>query len=211
MATFPIRSTDHVDRGVRRILCQFRNATKFRGIVAVYLDRLQGLEDTIWDLIDHVSIDAAEGALLRAIGKIAGAYPGNLTDALFRVRIRVRIRINRSESKIEDLLDVFSLATTGIDDAAPILTEFDPATILFFAYGSIDPAVSDVIFEALREAKACGVRLFYVGPGGTGGDADDAALFGDSSDAYDATDLNHGTAYDGSSAYGGILSGVYAS
>lgn len=214
--TFPVRKLDLSETGVARLLGQFRSATKLRGIVATYLDRWQTIETVVWDLIDHISIDAAEAALLVALGRIVGAGPGNLSDELFRVRIRTRIRINRSAGLTEDLLDVFRLATTGIVGATAQVDDYYPATVLVEAEGPIPGDVSVVIWEALRETKAAGVALYFTAPGDV--DVDRLALFDVSlaeglypDDEDGSVDLDRGASYDDeTSGIGGLLSYVFA-
>lgn len=180
---------DFPDRGIARFLEQFKNSPFFAALTRSYLNRVQELEDAIWEVILIRGIESSEGVNLDTIGKIVGRPRFGLIDSDYRVALRAEIRINRSAGTTIDVIDVGVLSIpvgfTFTYDEVPT------ATIIITVAATLpaDPITFDplVLFGNLVRTKAAGVRLqlivFTVG-------TDNAFQFSDGT--VDGTSATHG-------------------
>lgn len=162
MSYSPSKSSDHVKRGLARLLQQYKGKPRFEGLLRSYLNRIQELEDAIWEVILYRLLEDAEGAQLDAIGKIVGRGRGplNYADPEYLLAIRGQIRINRSCGTPPDMIDVATLTLPVGHDfnygeaypAAVVITCLEPET---------DPVIN-ILFDSLFRTKPGGVRLYLI-------------------------------------------------
>lgn len=159
-----MRSTDHADRAVRRVLGQFRFSPKFTGIVATYAGRLQTLEDVAWSVVDawtSAITSAPTGDMLTKMGRIVGRGRGALADPEYWTAIRLRLLVRRAGGRIEDFLGALRFAMNG-ETYTVTSIEFQPATYwidVVSAFGIDQMAV--VWSDAFKLIKAAGVALVF--------------------------------------------------
>lgn len=152
----PQKITDHTDQGLSKFLEQFKDQAMLNALAASYLNRIQELENCLWEVILIRGIEASEGVNLDAIGSIVGRARLGLTDSDYRVALRAQVRINRSCGTPEDMIAVTALSIT----AGQLFTyeEAFPATIVIEILGqSIFNML--VLLDNLLRTKAGGVRL----------------------------------------------------
>ncbi len=200
----PEHVTDHVARGLARLLQQFKGQPRIEALLTGYLEQVQELEDSLWDLRTLRSLDLAEGEQLDRLGEIVGQARGGLDDDNYRQLIRARIQANRSDGQADRLLLIARLVLS-IGDSEPILTltEGFPASVVIQNFDDIDPVDPNVVFGLLHDAKAAGVRLQFIYQ-----TVASNLAFQFSSDASLDSDVQQGMGDTGDPFTGGYLVGV---
>jgi hypothetical protein len=155
------QSPDHADRGVAKFLEQFKNDPGLDAVTRSYLNRVQELENAIWEVILIRGIDLSEGVGLDVIGRVVGRARLGLIDSDYRIALRAQIRINRSSGTPEDLIAVAVLSmpagfTFSYD-------EFPTATIVVHVNEQVGFNIQ-VLFDNLNRTRAGGVRLLLEYP-----------------------------------------------
>lgn len=152
--------TDHEDRGLAKLLTQFRDSPVLRSVLRAYLRQIQRIEDATWEVIQARHIDG-EGIVLDYIGNLVGRKRKGLGDTDYKIAIKGQIRINRSSGTPEDLLAVIRLSipegyTFTYDESytGTVLVE-----VLQLPVFNIK-----ILYENLRTAKPAGVKLLLVYP-----------------------------------------------
>jgi hypothetical protein len=154
----PVRINDHVERGLARLIEQYKRSTKFKLLIATYLRRLQRIEDFYWELLTERGIDSAVGAQLDIIGKIVKRPRGGLADSDYRIALYAEILILRSDGRMNDLIDVALLSIPP--DYSFSTVDEGTATIRFSILDHVEFDAL-VLFRVLKRAKLGGVRLLY--------------------------------------------------
>lgn len=159
MAYDPVQSKDHLERGLPRLLEQFKEKGKLTALLTSYLKQIQFLEDCVWEVVFARTIETATGILLDHIGAIVGRKRFGLNDVDYRIAIRAQIRINRSSGRPEDVIAVANLSvpigyTVEYNEFYPASIQVDIIEIVTFTVR--------VLIDNLRAAKAGGVRLNVV-------------------------------------------------
>lgn len=152
----PQQINDHADQGVAKFLEQFKDKAALDGLARSYLNRVQELEDAIWEVILIRGVDFSEGVNLDALGQIVGRPRLGLGDVDYRVALRAQIRINRSSGTPEDMIAVTGLSITAGESFT--FAEAYPATVVIEVLGQ---AIFNmlVLLDNLLRTKAGGVRL----------------------------------------------------
>lgn len=177
---------------------QFRDSTNMNDLIAVYVERVQELEENIFDVRSAFWLDDAVGIQLDIVGDIVGLTRQALTDDLYRNAIRMQIIANGSDGTVDDLLSLF----TQYSDAPVTWREYYQAAIVFTSL----TAASDVdrVMYFLDQAKSAGVKLQIV--------FDETGAFAPfrfSSTSSTAASTTTGFAASGAATAGGHLLGVY--
>lgn len=189
----------HAVDGLRRLLSKDREATTIRGILQSYLNRIQELEDTAWDVIESRTLEG-EGAQLDAIGRLLVCPRGELGDADYQIALRARIRMLRSGGRAYDLEDVAELSLPS--GFSWLYSEAHPKTAIVEIVGALtfNPIV---LLRNLVRAKPAGTRLFL-----TVDDSAAAWRFADADAEQDSDDEGEGEV-DEDAAPGGTISNVF--
>jgi len=185
---------NHVERGLSRLLEQFKGLPVIEALVRIYSESVQELEDTFRDLYLQRFLDNAEGAQLVKIGKRVGEEQKGRTDEVFRLWIRARIRSNLSFGRALDIQEVLLL----LSDAAFTYTEYPPASFVVEYSDVIADELHYAIANIIKETRAAGIA-------GT-------IVFSTRSDAFllgfiDTTDTMHGMSSSNETS-GGYLSTI---
>ncbi len=98
----PERITNYAERGLSRLLSQFRGKPNWTKLIQIMMDRpdgysdahynLQEIENILYDLIEKRFLSKAEGMQLDLIGYFLGlARPHGLNDEKYRTLLRNQI------------------------------------------------------------------------------------------------------------------------
>lgn len=150
-------STDQVARGLSRLLQQYRNKPQFTALVQSYLNRIQELENAVWEVILYRLLPNAEGVQLDSLGRVVGRGRNNLSDANYLLAIQAEIRINRSCGTPQDMIAVAKLSLPPGD--VFIYQEAYPAVALFTVLTPESSTIIGILFQSLTRAKPGGVKL----------------------------------------------------
>lgn len=195
------QSTDHGDRAVAKFLEQFKGQPYLDAVARSYLNRVQELENAIWEVLLIRGIDLSEGVGLDAIGRVVGRYRLGLDDIDYRIALRGQIRINRSSGTAEDVIAVGVLSlpagfTFSFDEVGTAILRVHVDQTVGF-----NPLV---LFDNLNRTRAGGVRLLleYLPSAVT---PDNAFTLSDSTSVTNNPALGLGDAANPLPAVGGFL------
>ena len=152
---------DHEAAALSRLLEQFHEKPRIEAILGRLMEMIQVAEDVSWQLARERYLDPidghgpAEGVLLDGLGRIVGEPRADRNDERYRAALRVRILVNKSDGKLEQLIDILSLLAEGeirVFELAPAHLEVSVTEVAF---------PTDA-FRYLKQAKASGVGLTFV-------------------------------------------------
>lgn len=104
---------DHSDRAVANLTHSMQRGGDVELLVRVFVDQVQELEATFYDLVVAYLLDTATGEQLDTLGAIVGESREGLGDVDFRAFIRARILTNLAEGEIDRILTVLRLITSA--------------------------------------------------------------------------------------------------
>lgn len=151
------QSTDHVARGLSRLLQQYKSSPYMVGLATSYLNRIQELENACWEVILYRLLPNASGAQLDTLGRIVGRGRGSLSDANYFLAIQAEIRINRSCGTPEDMIAIAILSLPMGDVFT--YAEAYPAVALFSVITPETMTNINLLFQSLTRGKPGGVKL----------------------------------------------------
>lgn len=128
-------------------------------LLKAWVSTLQGIENTLQDMLSQKNVDNAVGAQLDLLGKVVGQARGGRTDADYRRFIRAKVKVNKSNGIYDDILQVSVLV---LNNVAYTLKSFQngPATMTLLIQGVALPmALAQILSGLLQKTKSAGVRL----------------------------------------------------
>lgn len=147
--------TDHVERGLAKLISQYRGKPRLEALLASWLVAVQEVEDAIIDVMVSRLIDSAVNEQLRMIGRIVGqANEDSWDDDTYRIFIKGRIRANKSNGHGDDVIAVLRL----VEATTFTLREYYPAT-MFADYVTTTVSPAAILIKLARRAKSSAVRL----------------------------------------------------
>jgi hypothetical protein len=108
--TVPVNQ-DIVQRGLDRLLYQFKDSKNYQDLVAIYLELQEEIETIAFEVLGQKDINLATGLSLDFIGRIVGISRNNLSDDAYRQQIIIKIFINNSKGTISDVQNIVKLLT----------------------------------------------------------------------------------------------------
>lgn len=127
--------TTHADDIKDRLTSQYDKAVLLQGLLEVWGERVQGLEDAAWTVLTEKWLDVAVGSQLDEIGGVIGEPRLGRTDTQYRDAIGLRITINQSGGEPERIIE-YLIRVLGADSV--IYSELYPAKIEVFVEGTVD-------------------------------------------------------------------------
>lgn len=193
---------EHANEGVALLLEQFTGSPLLRTFVACLMGLVQDGEGVAWQLLTERCIDYAVGDQLDGLGAIVGEPRNGRADEVYRTAIRVRIAVNRSNGRVEELINILGLVFGATLDVW--VREHPPAAMTVeLRNPAVTPNTPEIVFGFLRDAKPAGVRLdlsYSIE------DADDTLTWGD----YEGQDVGGAGLddYEGQDVGAGACAGV---
>ena len=190
------KTQTHNEDALDRLIGQYRNSERLKGIISALCKQIQELEDGGDSMLEKLNIDTAEDMLLDNIGKIIGQARMGFSDEVYRVLIYTRIAINISGGVPENLISIFRIITQSetVD-----FREIFPASIQIMADREIPASIVNAVKNAVRNALPAGVGLLAMGYF----DKERAFEF---EDGYVKADNQHGFGDINNLELGGVLS-----
>lgn len=102
--TTPTQDMTYVQTGLSRLTSYLSNQPTLRAVLTSYLNRLQDVENALWQVIEARILANATGLMLDYIGGVIGQPRGVLADDEYRVAIKLRIQANHSNGTAEDVI-----------------------------------------------------------------------------------------------------------
>lgn len=124
---------DSVEKGLGRLLSQFKGKPLIEAFLSSYLKQLDKTQaDTLY-LLNNRSVFNATGKFLDQIGSLVGVKRGGDSDSIYRDRILNQILINNSEGTPKDVISILKNLTQASDVR---MFEHFPANLHLFTDGS---------------------------------------------------------------------------
>lgn len=189
MAT--VETVNHVEQGLSFLPSYYDDKPKAKALLQVYLERYQGLENLLQQVLYIFDIDTAVGIQVDKIGALFNLKREGRDDETFKSAILERAALRTSSGTEQNILDI-SRAISGADTSR-VFDHFPASTYVFIN----KPATKDIA-NAIQDAHAAGVstRVIWY-------DGDDYFLPGDGTgDAILPANYLFGTG-DGTDTFGG--------
>ncbi len=143
---------DQVQIGLNRMLSQFDNSPKLRGLFQAYLENVQDVEEMFYQLLTERDIYSAIGAQLDVIGLLVGELRRGRDDEEYRQAILNRVVLNTSDGTPPVVLEILKLLTSA--DTVGLFEHY-PANIHYFASGGVNNSTP----QTMDNASAAGVNV----------------------------------------------------
>jgi hypothetical protein len=153
-----IAPVSHVQLGLSRLLAEYQDYTdhpRVHDFLRTFLTQNQNLEDVSWQVFVERWPLTAVGVQLDVLGRLVGQGRGGRTDDQYRLWILARIAVNRSNGKIEELINILEILGPETIE----IWESYPAELHISVTGMTD---GDQVGELIGEAKAAGVTLHWL-------------------------------------------------
>ncbi len=153
-----IHITDHFERGLDRLIEQFRELPNLEALLEALIIPIQELEDVIFDMLDSRSIFNAMGLQLDLYGDLLNKARAGLADDEYRIVLLAKVAQNISEGTAEDVMQVYQLLMRA--SYVQYYEDPDhPATFSLTAIGASPIGSIDSIKAAVRGSKAGGTKI----------------------------------------------------
>lgn len=153
--------TLHVLESLNSLYVQHRSKPIIRALLTSYANRVQEIEDALWDLLTKTSLDTAFGDGLDALGDLLLFPRGALTsDSDYRSVLRAAVLTIRSRGVSEDVIQIVSLVL-GATFSWTYHYGYASIWIEPHAPFSLAPGV---FMKLLRRAKSAGVQIELITP-----------------------------------------------
>lgn len=106
---------DHVEKGLSRLLSQFKDKPVIQAFLSSYLSQLDTIQEDTFYLLNNRGIDNAEGVFLDNLGKLVGESRLGRNDEDYRKAILARIYINNSDGTPINLIEILKTITKTED------------------------------------------------------------------------------------------------
>ncbi len=152
--------TTHTEEAIKRQVMQWKDLPNLEGEITVEADRMQQLENILFDLLNGRNITDGEGVQLDLLGGTYGDYGAreNRTDADYRTFLKTLPAKLRAAGQHEVLIQ----ALVNLTGASKIETEYfyPRAMALYIVLDDVDSLPNESeIYAEMQEIKAFGIRL----------------------------------------------------
>lgn len=152
--------TRHFGDGLVKLIGPFWGKPRIASILLSYLNQVQLLEDTCWEVLERYTVDGADTARLDVLGRIVGVPRFWSDDETYRSVIRGKIRTNLSRGLGNDIVEVFQLML-GNTTAHVAIADLVPATLLVATDEAVSAAELEAIEYLLPKARGAGVQMHF--------------------------------------------------
>ena len=113
--TTPVK-VDHVTKGLSRLITQWQDKPKVRGLLEATLREAQELEEVFFSLLNSRDVYTASGVWLEILGSIVGEFREGRRDGAYRNAILNKIILNRSDGTYDSIYNALNsiLSTENI-------------------------------------------------------------------------------------------------
>jgi len=141
----PIKITDHSQVGLDLLLGQFQEKPIIEGVLTTWMDKIQEVENDLYDLMTQTLFLNAEGENLQRYGTLLGIpRPDGISDGVYRELLIAEI-LRRSSDGTPDRIRQIIEATTGMSGMRVFehynANEAIPVLGSIMIYGYADPSI----------------------------------------------------------------------
>lgn len=143
---------NQVEIGIGRILSQFQEKPYLVGLFRSFLENIQIVEETWFELLNERGIYVAVGQQLDVLGLLAGESRNGRTDEPYRQAILRKIVVNASDGTAPKVLEILELLTQSTEVS---LFEHYPATVYYYVSSG---EVSENLPATMEAATGAGIK-----------------------------------------------------
>lgn len=147
---------DHTAQGLARLIEKYKDKSKLRALLSSYLNRIQEIEDLLWEIINEQLLDNAVGVQLDIWGKLVKQPRVSDDDDIYRLFIKAKIIILRSHGRTDDYIKVL-FAILGEDFAFRVRDVYPHQVRIYLDDAS--PYDPNVIAQLLGKTRAATITL----------------------------------------------------
>jgi hypothetical protein len=151
-----LESIDVVQEAIKNLYPHNQQLPVLTAIVRSFAEQLQEVETMLLDIYLKVRLGSATAETLNILGKIVGEYRLGRDDTDYAAAIQGRIKANRSNGRIEDILEALNLtesATYEIEELGNM--------ILMVRQAGVSGIDIDTVNAVLQRARGAGVKAYY--------------------------------------------------
>lgn len=167
-----IEYEQHLEEALTSMAPPWWGKPRIAALVASYVNRLQEVEDAIWEVIAIRELATADLPRLKILGAIIGQPRLLFTTEMYRKVLQARALANVSQGRARDIISVLEVL---IGPGDYILNEVGNATLLLTITIAVDAEQLAALVQVLPDVRAAGIGfqvLFTDSP-------DDVFFFGD--------------------------------
>lgn len=153
--------SDHIARAEARLLEQYKQSERIRGIISDITIQVQQIEDMLFDVLDGRTIDTAIGQQLDNLGKILGLnrVPGQ-SDEEYRTLLKAQIIVNVSNGEPSQVINFFKILTNAMQIYLGDLA-FGEVSVMSELVLTQDDV--DLYFKQIKRVLGAGIRVESLG------------------------------------------------
>lgn len=149
----------HDEVASRQLAPPFWGKPNIQAVLSSFVQRIQELEDTLWQVLELHTLAGADLTRLKVLGKIVGQPRLGFDEETYRKVIAGRGAANVSKGRGRDILVALN-ALFG--PANYVLTEMGDALIYVTALDAIDDQQIAMVTEILPDVRSAGVGLQFL-------------------------------------------------
>lgn len=154
-----MKTRDPVVEGLKKPISEVQKPIANQ-LLAASLKEVKLLEDCIFEILNKLNIEGAEGDLLDKIGALVGAYRSGRVDSDFRDYIYLRIAINTADGQLDRIIQITKILTKStVVSVQPVY----PAGLNINVNGTV---INDFVTTAIQRITAAGVSVSLQGTNG---------------------------------------------
>ncbi len=151
--------TDHESAAKNRLVWQYKTKPRLENLLkAITGPEIQLLEDTFFDLLSRLDIEASEGQQLDNLGTIVGQSREGLSDTVYRIFIKAKIGQNVSESDMARVIDIWKLMTQA--NVVQAIEAF-PAEVDLYTDIELADELKTIAFDLIQKVVGAGISVGF--------------------------------------------------
>ncbi len=147
----------HTERAIVSLAPPFWGKPRIAAFLAAFADRIQSLEDDLWEIMESRTIDAGDLVRLKVIGRFIGQPRLTFDLETYRKVLKARARANVSKGTRTDILAVLTIL---LGPGEYEIVELGNATLYITALSAV-PDIRPVL-AVLPDTRAAGVGLHFL-------------------------------------------------
>lgn len=158
----PAKIEQHVEISVLELVPWAWGKPRIAALLAAFVDRIQEIEDTLFDIMLQRELPEADLVRLKVLGRIVGQPRFGLSEEAYRLVLEARGLANVSKGTGRDMFGALDILV-GPGDW--VLLEIGDATLLLTTASTTFTAEQvKMISLVLPDVRAAGVGLFFLVP-----------------------------------------------
>lgn len=149
-----VRYEQHVPEALVSLAPPWWGKPRIAALLASYLERIQDVEDDLWEILDIRTLENADLPRLKILGSLIGQPRLLFSEEMYRRVLQARALANVSRGRASDILAVLEVLV-GAGDY--FIAEAGNATLLLSVFVPIDDEQLAALVQVLPDVRSAGV------------------------------------------------------